>query len=248
VETLICRLVPWEIADGPTNMATDELLVRTAADLGIASLRFYGWSPATLSLGYFQPARVRLADARLAALPFVRRPSGGATLVHDHEVTYALALPPGAAWQGGGPWMPRIHTIVAAALDALGFHGQIRAADAATVGRHGEVLCFQQFTGGDLLCRGMKVVGSAQRKYRRALLQHGSILLARSLHTPDLPGLAELVGHSVTGEQVREAIVSAFAADTRWTLPPGPLTEAERNNISELVAEKYSTAAWNERR
>ena len=32
--------------------------------------------------------------------------------------------------------------------------------------------------------RGKKIVGSAQRKYRQALMQHGSILLAQSEHTP----------------------------------------------------------------
>ena len=58
-------------------MAADEALVRSAAE-GIASLRFYGWSAATLSLGYFQPHSTRFSDPLLAALPWVRRPSGGA--------------------------------------------------------------------------------------------------------------------------------------------------------------------------
>jgi lipoate-protein ligase A len=49
-------------------------------------------------------------------LPFVRRPSGGDTLVHDQEVTYALALPPGPRWQGGQPWPARMHAVIAASL------------------------------------------------------------------------------------------------------------------------------------
>src|SRR4051812_49790187 len=100
-------------------MAADEAMLEAAA-AGAASLRFYAWEPATLSLGYFQPEAVRHTDARLAALPFVRRPSGGATLVHDHELTYALALPPGPPWQPPGSpaaaWLGRMHAVLATAL------------------------------------------------------------------------------------------------------------------------------------
>src|SRR5262245_51580642 len=104
----VCRLLPYAIADGPHNMAADEVLLE-AAIAGVASLRFYGWSEATVSLGYFQPECRRLDDERLARLPFVRRPSGGDALVHHHEVTYALALPPGRPWHAGEPWPRRMH-------------------------------------------------------------------------------------------------------------------------------------------
>ena len=86
MEALTCRLLPYAVADGPHNMADDEVLLESAT-AGVASVRFYGWLPATLSLGYFQPEQIRHADASLARLPFVRRPSGGAALIHDQEVT-----------------------------------------------------------------------------------------------------------------------------------------------------------------
>src|SRR5262245_52547117 len=101
-------------------MACDEALLDSALE-GTASLRFYSWSPPTLSLGYFQPASVRAMAPGLAALPFVRRPSGGDTLVHDHELTYALALPAGAPWQSrAASWLGRMHGIIATALRTLG--------------------------------------------------------------------------------------------------------------------------------
>jgi lipoate-protein ligase A len=248
VEAVICRLLPWQVADGPTNMAVDEALVRTAAESGVASLRFYGWSPATLSLGYFQPASVRLGDPRLSVLPFVRRPSGGATLVHHHEVTYALALPPGPAWHKGGPWMPRMHQVIAAALADLGYTGRTRSVTSDATARHGDVLCFQQFTAGDLICAERKVVGSAQRKYHRALLQHGSILLATSEHTPALPGLRELTGIERSIEQVSAALARAFRRETGWTLQKEDWAQRELSDIRTLAREKYATSAWNERR
>src|SRR5437868_10093883 len=93
-----CRLLRFARADGPHNMAADEVLLESAV-AGMASLRFYGWSAPTVSLGYFQPERMRRADERLARLAYVRRPTGGGALVHHHEVTYALALPANPAWQ-----------------------------------------------------------------------------------------------------------------------------------------------------
>jgi len=244
VEALNCRLLPWEIADGPINMAADEVLVRTAAEQGMASLRFYGWNPATLSLGYFQPAAARLAVPRLAALPFVRRPSGGATLVHDREVTYALALPPGTGWFAGGPWLPRMHQIIAAALARLGVHAAQPTAEVIA----GDILCFQQFMPADLVCGAHKIVGSAQRKYHQALLQHGSILLQRSEHTPDLPGLYELTGRGVTVAAMRDAVIESFAQASGWKMVPSDWSPKERDLIRVLAVEKYATADWNEKR
>jgi lipoate-protein ligase A len=242
----VTRLLPFAIADGPTNMAADEVMVRSAAN-GIASLRFYGWTAATVSLGYFQAAAVRFSDPLLAALPFVRRPSGGATLVHHHELTYCLALPPGSPWHSSEAWMPRMHRIITTALGELGLAGKIDAVDADPV-KHGDVLCFEQYTPGDLLSLGKKVVGSAQRKYHQALMQHGSILLAQSEYTPRLPGLRETCGLSLTPAQVQTAILPRFTRDTGWRLQEDDWTAEECRWIDELAAEKYATPAWNEKR
>lgn len=240
------RLLPFARADGPANMAADESLLRSAMN-GSRSLRFYGWTTATLSLGYFQPATVRLSDPLLSQLPFVRRPSGGATLVHHHELTYCLALPPGSPWQSGEAWMPRMHRIITTALCDVGLTGKVQSVVANPI-KHGEVLCFQQFTPGDLLSVGKKVVGSAQRKHRGALMQHGSILLAQSEYTPTLPGLRETCGVSILPEQVQAAVVTVFTRDSGWRLQSDDWTIEERRSVDELIAEKYSTPAWNEKR
>src|SRR5262249_20099736 len=196
-------------------------------------------------LGYFQPAAARLADPLLASLPFVRRPTGGHDLVHHHEVTYALALPPGAGWQAREPWLLRMHRILADAFRALGVELTLvesATRDAATV------LCFRQLTPGDLVCRGVKVVGSAQRKHRQCLLQHGGILLARSPHTPSLPGVREQTGRALTPVEVRQAVTTVFAQETRWRVVETAWTAAERTAIAQFVRQKYTAATWNEKR
>lgn len=242
----IIRLLPYADADGAANMAADETLLRSAAE-GTASLRFYGWTTATLSLGYFQPCAVRLADPLLAALPFVRRPSGGATLVHHHELTYCLALPPGAPWQSGQSWLPRMHRIITRALADLGASQRLEQVEQTPI-KHGAVLCFQQYTPGDLLSADKKVVGSAQRKYHQALMQHGSILLAQSDHTPALPGMRETSGITLAIEPLQNAIVQLFSADADWRVQKGDWTNVEIDCIQKWIEEKYATPAWNEKR
>jgi lipoate-protein ligase A len=241
-----CRLFPFTTAEGPWQMAADEVLLEAAAG-GRAALRFYAWSRPTVSLGYFQADAPRRSDPRLAGLPTVRRASGGAALVHDQEVTYALALPPGAPWQRRGEsWLCRMHRVIAAALATLGV--EVRGCDPGGERKLGEVLCFLHHTPGDLLLGPAKVVGSAQRKLRGALLQHGGILLARSPSTPDLPGIAELAGRRLTAEEVQGAVITQFARDTGWALEATDWTEDERRRIAELVAAKYTRPSWNQKR
>ena len=239
------RLLPLEDADGPYNMAADEVMLQSAI-AGQASLRFYTWTQPTLSLGYFQPAAARRTDPLLASLPFVRRPTGGHDLVHQHEVTYALALPPGTPWHAGESWLLRMHRILADAFRGLGVALTLVEVESATRDL-ATVLCFRQFTPGDLLCRGAKVVGSAQRKHRQCLLQHGGILLARSPHTPSLPGIREQTGRELLPMEVREAVTSTFVQDT-GRLVEGVWSTEERDAIALLARQKYSTEEWNEKR
>ena len=234
-----CRLLPFAVADGPHNMAADEALLECAV-VGIASLRFYGWSGATVSLGYFQSRA-----ARLPGLPYVRRPSGGMMLVHHHELTYALALPAGAPWQAGEPWLRRMHRVIAAALAGFGVPARLHEPPDA---HRDTPLCFRHFTAGDLLVGGAKVVGSAQRRQRGALMQHGGILLAGSPFAPELPGLRELAGRDLTRDETAAAIGCAFERGTGWGLVNGDWTGQECDRIEELVREKYATVAWNDKR
>jgi lipoate-protein ligase A len=240
------RLLPFAITDGPANMAADEALL-ASAEAGRASLRFYGWTEATLSLGYFQPSGPARCRPALASLPWVRRPSGGAALVHHLEVTYALALPAGRDWQPAGlPWIGRMHEVLQIALADLDIATDLVGASAEQ--KLDDVLCFLHHTPGDLLLGKHKVAGSAQRKRHGALLQHGSVLLAQSPHTPELPGIAELAGRPVTPEAFIVAAARAFCRATGWGLEPGDWTEAERRDAGELVRTRYIAPRWNEKR
>jgi lipoate-protein ligase A len=243
---MIVRLLPLEVRDGPGNMAADEVMLEAAVG-GAASLRFYTWHPATLSLGYFQPHSVRDSDPQLRALPFVRRPSGGATLIHDQELTYALALPAGNSWQPRGQsWICRMHDIIAEVLRSLGV--EARAVPCGQEKKLGDVLCFQHQTTGDLILYGHKVVGSAQRKQRGALLQHGALLLARSERAPVLPGIHDLAAHAIGVEDLAKRLTHAFLQQTGWQPQSCPWSDAESSRICECAHSKYRSEQWNCRR
>jgi lipoate-protein ligase A len=245
VEELNCRLLPFAVADGPTNMATDEVLLESAA-AGVASLRFYQWQPPTLSLGYFQSAQVRSSDPLLTRLPWVRRPSGGDTLVHDREVTYALALPAGRAGQGGRACSACMHQVIVAALAELGVAAELWP---ATVTRPAEgPLCFHHVTPGDVMVAGAKVAGSAQRRQRGAVLQHGAVLYGTSRYTPLVPGIDQLTGIALSTAQICAGVQKHWQLTEGGPLLAGALTPAEVERAAVLVREKYASDRWNHRR
>src|SRR5260221_14259042 len=89
------RLVHSPLADGAANMAIDEAILRAvAAGQAPPTLRFFGWTPPCLSLGYAQPAAEVDAE-RLNQLGYglVRRPTGGRAILHTHELTYSVIAP-----------------------------------------------------------------------------------------------------------------------------------------------------------
>jgi lipoate-protein ligase A len=249
VERLACRLLPFDASDGPSNMATDQVMLESAA-AGIASLRFYEWTEATLSLGYFQPAQLRETEERWQQLPFVRRPSGGQALVHDRELTYALALPAGHPWQHpaepAGAWVPRVHGVIALALGSLG----ISTARATGISRCRACpfLCFQVPAPGDLMIGQHKVVGSAQRKRRGTFLQHGAVLLASSPFAPMLPGVSDLTGNKIALTDLADAIATELSRVTAWTLARTTWSLLESRRMRDLVMTRYADPTWNLRR
>ena len=113
----------------------------------------------------------------------------------------------------------------------------------------GEVLCFLHHTPGDLAIEGSKVAGSAQRKMRGAMLQHGSLLLRRSEFAPELPGMCDFAGRDLfTPEELAGLLAAKFAADTGARIEPGGWTTDELARVPAIAAEKFANPEWNGRR
>jgi lipoate-protein ligase A len=242
--TLRMRLLPLAAADGATNMAADEAMLESASERGVASLRFYTWVEPTLTLGYFQPATDRES---LSPVPWVRRSTGGAGILHHRELTYSFALPATPEWKSDEPWICRVHHLLRTVLSDRGVESRVVACGEEV--KRGEVLCFLHHTAGDLAMGESKVAGSAQRKMRGALLQHGSLLLRRSEFAPELLGMCDLANRELfTSKQLAEALTAKFAENVGATIEPADWTAAERDRTAAIRAAKYANAEWNGRR
>ena len=185
-ELAALRALPWGLlrsgpCDGLTNMATDLALLDHARRTGVATLRLYAWTRPTLSLGRHERARgvFDLRALRTAGIDVVRRPTGGRALLHDHEVTYAVAAP--AAAGSLGETYRAVNTLLRSALRSLGVPvdeaGRAPRGTGAGALRPDGAPCFAEPSPGELVVDGAKLVGSAQWRDDGAWLQHGSILL-----------------------------------------------------------------------
>jgi lipoate-protein ligase A len=109
-------------------------------------------------------------------------------------------------------------------------------------------LCFQRRSPGDVLVSGIKVAGSAQRRCRGAVLQHGSVLLARSAAAPELPGIGDLAGRPIRPEEAIEAWLRRLAGALGLAWQSGTLSDAQRRRAAKLATDKYARPAWTENR
>lgn len=247
-----CRLIIDGPASGFWQMAVDETLLESAAE-GQATLRFYEWSEPTLSLGYFQDYGEREAHRASRDCPLVRRQTGGGAILHDQELTYSLALPLAHPLAADAMRLYRAaHAALVDTLGSFGIESQMRAGDGpsrATADSAGEpFLCFQRRSGGDVLVDGVKVCGSAQRRRRGAILQHGSLLLAASPAAPELPGIMQLRGSCPPLTDIRDGWAREMAFQLGLTLEMQSLGDLEWDRVRTLTVEKYDSAAWNRRR
>jgi lipoate-protein ligase A len=211
-----CWVLPHETADGPANMALDAaLLDAVAEDPSAAWLRTYGWTAPTLSLGYFQRWADAQADPRWRDAPIVRRPTGGGAIWHDRELTYALVVPGDHPLARPSTALYRaVHEAIARLLRAQGLAADRRGDAVAPESANRPFLCFTDRDPEDIVAGGTKVVGSAQRRRSGAVLQHGSLLVARSPTTPELLGAGDLAPVTpnvmdwahLMGEQIPEAL------------------------------------------
>ncbi|NQV23145.1 MAG: lipoate--protein ligase family protein [Rhodopirellula sp.] len=176
---------------GSWNMATDEYLLEAALSDRLKAVRMYRWEEPTVSLGYFQDSEDEALSTTFQNLATVRRLSGGGAILHHHELTYSFVLSvDDPLTREPTELYNRIHTAIIGVLREYGVDCAMRGEDHAQSDE--PFLCFVRGDRHDIHCSGHKVVGSAQRRRKGAVLQHGSILLEHSSHAPQIRGLRDL--------------------------------------------------------
>ncbi len=233
------RLIPLLEASGRVQMAIDRWLVaRHQLGLHPPTLRFYTWSPVAISLGYHQfnfPSHWQQITWNSEPVDLVRRPTGGRAVLHQGDLTYAVVT---SGLNGSRIQVyQQLCEFLIRGWQSLGIELQYGEAGRGYIHNPN---CFGTATGADLvLPDGNKLIGSAQLKRGKAILQHGSIRL-----TPDKELFGQVFGTEVFQPinlpliepiAVIEALTTAARNCFNIQLEVQPLSSREWEAISSLL-------------
>lgn len=226
-------------------MAVDEVLLDWAERTGGCCWRFYRWEEPTLSLGYFQTYEDRWQHSPSSKCPVVRRASGGGAILHDAELTYSCVWPQGHQLASRRLQLyEAVHLSLIELLAEQGVQASLCGHVVAGNAEKPPFLCFQRRSPGDVVIGQAKVVGSAQRRLRGAVLQHGSVLLARSSAAPELNGLAELAGLRLDAERLSQVWGERLGARLGLAWHSELLSAEEYQQAVALIETKYGSEGW----
>lgn len=260
------------------NMALDEALLDWHSEGKIPpTIRFYGWDPATLSIGYFQKVEkeINMENVKKHNLGFVRRPTGGRGVLHEHELTYSVIV------SEDHPDMPKTVTEAYRVISegilqgfrALGLEAYFAVPKTAEE-REGlknprSAVCFDAPSWYELVVEGRKVAGSAQTRQKGVILQHGSILLdldedklfslfnypndrvkerMQRAFKSKAVAMNEISAEPVTMEMAKDAFKKGFEDGLGIGLEPYELSLEETQYVEKLAKERYESDEWNYKR
>jgi len=260
------------------NMALDEALLEWHGKGEFPPIiRFYGWNPATLSIGYFQKVEkeINMSAVKELGLGFVRRPTGGRGVLHDEELTYSVIV------SENHPKMPKSVTEAYRVISEgilKGFHFlELDAYFAiprteeqkSSLKNPRSAVCFDAPSWYELVVEGRKVAGSAQTRQQGVILQHGSILLdldedklfqlfkypnervkerMQKSFKEKAVAINSLTDNRITIDMAKDAFKKGFADGLGIQLEDYQLSLEELDYVNKIAKEKYESDDWNFRR
>ncbi|WP_251047662.1 biotin/lipoate A/B protein ligase family protein [Planococcus sp. ISL-110] len=256
-------------------MALDEALLTWHSEGLIPPvIRFYSWEPAALSIGYFQKVEkeIDMEAVNRLGLGFVRRPTGGRGVLHEHELTYSIIV------SEDYPDMPETVTEAYRVLSEgllegfknLGLDARFSVPDTddkrADLKKPKSAVCFDAPSWYEMVVEGKKVAGSAQTRQKGVILQHGAILIdldaekllsvfkfsseeAKERMRIKIPEKAVSINslrqQPATAEECVLAFKSGFEKALAIDLQPYTLSEQQLAEVKALEEKKYANAEWN---
>lgn len=259
---------PWRLlehgpADGAWNMAVDEAMARGVGEGRVPpTLRFYTWKRPTVSLGFLQrlPGGVDLPVCERLAIPLVRRPTGGRAVLHAQELTYSVVAPLLGPWRAlsVSETFGLVSRALILGLRRLGITSVVGASGIEAADRERTGVCFLVRRMPAVLVNGRKLIGSAQRRFPHAVLQHGSILLdfdpalhrlvfpawPRTRPTAGITHLHALLGTPPSIHGLVQELAAGWQEAFGAACLPAELTLDEELDVARLSREQYGTSAW----
>jgi lipoate-protein ligase A len=260
------RMVSTAEHDGTTNMAIDgAIMVAVAEGRSPPTLRFYGWRPPCVSIGYGQSMRgvIDLEACAERGYDWVRRPTGGRAVLHIDELTYSVTAPRDEPRVRGDVVSSyrRLSRGLVAGLRYLG--ADVHQAEGEEAEGAGSAACFDVPSHYEVTALGRKLVGSAQVRRRGVVLQHGALPLRgdvarlagvlalseerrealRAKLRERAIALDEAVGRLVSWDETMEALAVGFGQALKLVLVREDLAPHELAAATRLQA-RYSSDQW----
>ncbi len=178
------NLIEISSNSGKYNMEFDIELASRCKD-NEAWFRLFRWQPYCISLGANQKMDdINIIKAEKDGIDIVKRPTGGRAILHAEEITYSVVLPVSA-----GLSSRQIYENISRALSfgLVLYNPKLKEAELETLqpdfpsllASDSGMLCFASTAKSEVKFDGRKIIGSAQRKMNRAILQHGSVLCGK---------------------------------------------------------------------
>jgi lipoate-protein ligase A len=174
-------IIPLISLSGSMNMAIDHTLSGKSEESCIPIIRFYGWQPYCVSIGYHQKAKL-LDSGKLKRdkVDVVRRPTGGRAIFHADELTYSIVCSRKQIHHKN--LYSFIHQLFADSLQSLGYPVDLKTDNEKLGGlthKPQDFHCFTKSAQTEIQIGRKKVMGSAQKIYDNSILQHGSLLIGK---------------------------------------------------------------------
>ena len=248
------------------NMAIDEAIFReTIKDEKKPTIRFYGWHPAAVSIGYFQDPQneINIEQCGNMGVDIVRRLTGGKAVFHSDEITYSVVA--GVGEQSFPANILGAYKIISdcliQGLAYLGIKANLAPAVRVTKDEDLEPCCFSIASRNELLVAGRKICGSAQKRTSGGFLQHGSLLLTfnpvKALSVILPPGTAEhlaklrktvaaineVIANPLETKEIIKSLKKGFTDVLGVEIVEEPLTPGEILLKNDLI-KKYEDLNW----
>ena len=245
------RILIQPAQDGAVNMAIDEAILEAVnAGKSPTTLRFYQWKVPTISLGYFQKHKQFLGQAGpITKMPLVRRQTGGGAILHNDELTYSLILP----LDGTVPstdlnkMYKLVHNAFIDVLADLDITATYRGGKDNANSQRGTFFCFARTHRLDLMIGNDKLLGSAQRRTKNAVLQHGSLILNRHYSQQPSAELTKAAKAPIDLDMLTKNIANHIAANLKLKPAQAKLTNNEQK-LTATLENKYTNQQWNQQR
>ncbi|WP_019509521.1 biotin/lipoate A/B protein ligase family protein [Pleurocapsa sp. PCC 7319] len=240
------RFIPPLETSGAMQMAIDHyLLEQLRQGKHPPTIRFYTWNPPAISLGYHQqeyPSDWNNLSFQGQHIDIVYRPTGGRAVLHQGDLTYMVvtSLIPGKRLEA----YKQICQFLISGWRSLGVNLDYGRATKEYIKYHN---CFATATGSDLVTEaGNKVIGSAQLRRGKAILQHGSMIvntdqkLYRQVFNTSLK---ENLSTTISWD--RDCGQFSSQSDYNWSKIIQNLTQAARATFKiDIVEQPLSTEEW----